>query len=497
MVEPEIEPTNLSQTVVRGVGLAGAGFVLAQAITLGFYLVLSRLVTPAEFGQFAAGALIVTAGLIFAESGMLAALIHRPDPIDEAANTAVVATAVGGLGLSLLALAAAPLLGHFFRDSTIGEIGAAMSGLLLLRSLAVVPEALLQRSFSFLRRVAVEPAGALALGVAATIACANGLGPWGLVIGYYAAAIADVVLSWAFLRWRPRLRQASFAMWRELVTYGRFIIATNVISRLAEQMPTLLLGRFVGTAALGQYRYGDRMASTPISLIVQAGSYVLFPAFARINEDPERFRGAALRSLALMCALAFGLGSLLVPLGVPSAVLLFGEPWREAGYAAMVLVMLPLAGTPLSFSSEALKALGRPEILTRVHVLMAIASTVAMIALLSLDLIGVVAGISIGITAGAAYALARVSRLIGFSLRDVVGAMWPPAVAALVMVAVLTPLEFLLVEADERPIALGLVLLGAEALAGLAIYAATLRVVSPQTTSELVRLAGRLRPGRA
>lgn len=60
MVEPEIEPTNLSETVVRGVGLAGAGYVLAQAITLGFYLVLSRLATPSDFGEFAAGGLVVT-----------------------------------------------------------------------------------------------------------------------------------------------------------------------------------------------------------------------------------------------------------------------------------------------------------------------------------------------------------------------------------------------------------------------------------------------------
>src|SRR5690348_14465382 len=119
MVEPEIEPTNLSDTVVRGAGLAGIGYILAQVITLGFYLALSRLATPDDFGEFAAGALVVSAGLVFAESGMMAALIHREDRIDEAASTAVVATIAGGLLLSLLALAFAPLLGHFFGDSTI------------------------------------------------------------------------------------------------------------------------------------------------------------------------------------------------------------------------------------------------------------------------------------------------------------------------------------------------------------------------------------------
>ncbi len=60
--------------------------------------------------------------------------------------------------------------------------------MLLVRSLPVVPEALLQRRFSFLRRVIVEPAGVFVFGVAAVIACSDGLGAWGLVIGYYAGA---------------------------------------------------------------------------------------------------------------------------------------------------------------------------------------------------------------------------------------------------------------------------------------------------------------------
>jgi O-antigen/teichoic acid export membrane protein len=492
LTEPELEPTNLSETVVRGMGLAGAGYVLAQVITLGFYLALSRLATPADFGEFAAGALVVTVGLIFTESGMLAALIHRPDPIDAAASTAVIATCLAGLGLSLGALAAAPILGHFFDDSTIGAIAAAMSGLLMLRSIMVVPEALLQRRFSFLRRVVIEPAGAIALGVAAVIACANGLGPWGLVIGYYAAAAVDVLLSWGLVRWRPRLRLASLAMWRELIRYGRFIVATNIIARLGEQVPTLLLGRFVGTNALGQYRYGDRMVSTPLSLVVQGGSYVLFPAFARITDDRARFRAAALRSFGLMCALAFPLGLLLVPLGVPAAVLLFGEPWRDAGYAAMALAMVPVAGTPISFASEALKADGKPDILARVHIIMAVSSTVAMVALLPLGLVGVAAGISIGMSVAAGYAMVRTSKLVGFSIEDVAQAVALPAVAAALMVAVLTPIEFLVVDAASRPLVPALLLLSAETLAGLGIYYLALRIIAPRTALDLTSLTKRL-----
>ena len=279
MTEPELEPTDLTETVVRGVGLAGIGYVLAQVLTLGFYLALARLATPQDFGEFAAGSLLVNIGLLFTESGMLAALIHREDRIDEAASTAVAATGAAGFAFALLALAGSPLIGLLFHSSAVGAIAAGISGLLFVRSLLIVPQALLQRRFSFLRRMVVEPAGVVVFGVAAVIATANGLGAWGLVIGYYASAGADVILSWALVRWRPQIRQMSVQMWRELVNYGRFVLAAHGVMLAAEQLPVLLIGRFVGTAPLGQYRYASRLGVTPLAFIVQAGSYVLFPGF--------------------------------------------------------------------------------------------------------------------------------------------------------------------------------------------------------------------------
>ena len=213
-LEPGSEPSELTNTVVRGAGLAGAGFILTQVLTLGFFVALARLASPQDFGDLAAGTLLINVGLLFSESGMLAALIHRADRVDEAASTATFATMLAGLGLALAALAASPLVGALFDSSTIGAVAAASSGMLFLRPLRVVPEALLQRRFSFLRRLIIEPIGIVVFGVTAVIATANGMGVWGLVLGYYVSEVSDVLLSWTLVRWRPRLRDASIAMWR-------------------------------------------------------------------------------------------------------------------------------------------------------------------------------------------------------------------------------------------------------------------------------------------
>ncbi|MGH2980770.1 MAG: oligosaccharide flippase family protein, partial [Solirubrobacterales bacterium] len=365
-VGTESEPATLGDTVVRGAGLSGAGYVLTQVLTLAFFVVLARLATPHEFGVFTAATLLVSIGMTFTESGMMSALIHRKDRIDEAASTAVVASACGGLALALIALAAAPLLGLIFDDSSVAEIAAAASGLLFLRSLTVVPESLLQRRFSFLRRMVVQPVGVVAMGIGAVIATSNGLGAWGILIGYYAAGVTDVVLSWALVGWRPRLHQMSFAMWRELIAYGRHILGGTAVWRAGEELPVLLIGRFAGTAALGQFRYGSRMVGTPFALML-AGGTVIFPALARITADRERFRAASRRSLRLMCGFTFPLVLILIPLAMPLAVLVFGSRWEDAGYAAMALTGMPVAATLVAFTSEVVKADGRPDVLPRMH----------------------------------------------------------------------------------------------------------------------------------
>jgi O-antigen/teichoic acid export membrane protein len=491
--EQEQEPQNLTQTVVRGIGLAGGGYALAQVLTLAFFVVLARLASPSDFGDFAAGTLIVSVGYLFSESGMMAALIHRPDRLEEAASTATISTAVAGAAFGVAGLAISPLIGLLFDSSRVAGVAAASSGLLLLHPLQIVPEALLQRRFSFVRRVIVEPASVIAFGVTAIVLCANGLGVWGLVLGTYARALVELGLSWGLAGWRPQFRLASFEMWRELVRYGRYGVGASALERGSEQIPVVLIGHFAGAAQLGQYRYAQRIAATPLAAIVQGGSYVIFPALARITGNRDRFRGASVRSLRMMCAFSFPLGMILIPLGLPIAAIVFGEVWRDSGYAAMALSLFPVAGTLISFSSEVAKADGRPDIVTRTHAVNLVAGITCMAALLPFHLVGVAIGFGLGWLAGAIYSLSRVSGLLNVSRRKLFGETLPALGAGLVMVAVLTPLEFLVVNADSRGTLVGLALIVAQGLLGLIIYLGALRILAPEIVGQIVELLGRLR----
>jgi PST family polysaccharide transporter len=369
-------------------------------------------------------------------------------------------------------------------------VAAAISGQLFLRSATVVPNAMLERELAFLRRTVVEPLAALAFAAAAIVAMANGMGVWGLVIGNYVQIAVDAALTWALARWRPRPRLASLAMWRELVRFGRHVIAAGIVQRVGEQADRVLVGRFVSTSALGQYQYALRLAMAPFEATLAVASHVLFPAFARISHDRERLTSAYLSSLRWVMVAAMPASLILFPLGEPLTVVLFGDVWRPAGHALMAMCLFAAGNSLLSICLEGAKAYGRPAVLARVHLFMMLVTVAAMVALLPLGLNGVAAGLSVGAVAGAIYASWSFARLVSLPVREIWARVWAPGAAAVVMAAALYPIEHLVLQASERGVIAGLALLALEGALGGAFYVAALSLLAPATGAAILRLPG-------
>ena len=480
----------LTRVVVRGVGVAGVAGVLAQALTLLSYIVLARLISPSQFGVFAAGSLLVGFAGLISESGMLAVVVQRRDRVDEAASTAFVATVVGGVALGLLALALAPALGAIFRDHEVTLVAAALAGTVPIRQTMIVPEAILQRRFSIVRRVIVEPVFVVVFGVTAVVGGLAGQEVWALVGATYAAVIVQTLLSWMFVRWRPRLRLVSFGMWRELARYGRHVIASEALRVAQAEALTVVIGRFLGTAALGQYAYAFRIARQPLWLFTVPASYVLMPALSRISHDAERFRQATTRTLRISAAFALPIAFITLPLGTALVVKLFGERWLAAGYAVSGLFGLAAGGAAVSVASEVWKSAAAPQWLPRVHALgttMAIGATVLM---LPFGLTAVAFGLSAASFGTAGYSIWGIARVIDVAPRRVFREVRVPMVAASGMAAIVWLLERAV---DPLNIAgfRGLIALAGLGIAGAVAYIALYALLAPPSARRGWALARR------
>lgn len=488
----------LTNIVVRGAGIAGVASIAAQLVTLASYIVLARLISPSEFGVFAAGSLFIGVAGMVSESGMLAVVVQRRDRVDEAASTAFVATILGGIALGLLALALAPLIGMLFRSHEVTLVAASMAAVVPLRQTMIVPEAILQRRFSFVRRVVVEPVFVSVFGITAILGGAAGYGVWALVIATYAAVTVQVVLSWAFVHWRPRLSLVSFAMWRELARFGRHVVASEALIVAQTESLTLLIGRFLGTASLGQYAYALRIARQPMWLITVPTSYVLLPALSRISHDPVRFRNATLRTVRISGAFALPIGLITLPLGTATVVVLFGDTWLAAGRAVAAMFGLAVGGAGVSVASEVWKAAAQPHWLARTQALGTTLALVFTVALLHFGLTAVAFGLSGAALCTGVYALWGVARVLDVRGREVFSQLGVAVVASSVMALAVWGLEQL-IDPIKAGTVWGLLGLATLAASGAVIYLALYSALAPASGREAVRVVRRAklrRPGR-
>jgi PST family polysaccharide transporter len=201
-----------------------------------------------------------------------------------------------------------------------------------------------------------------------------------------------------------------------------------------------------------------------------------------------------------MGLLTFPTSLILLALGEPLTVLLFGPEWRPAGRAVAAMCLFSAGSVVVSLASETWKAAGRPHWLPRTHTLGGVLGIVLAVATVHWGLTAVAASLSASAVLTASYALWGVSRTLRVSVAPLLAQLWAPFLAAIVMTAAAYGLESV-VDADHHRTLVGLVLIAVEALAAALVYVGALALLSPRAKRDLVAALvaarSRLRPTRA
>ncbi len=416
----------------------------------------------------------------------------------------------GFIGSCLIA-AASPLFASFYGEESLTAIAFAMSWLLFIFSLSIVPDALLQRRMDVkLRRTVVDPLAVVLYGVTVVAGALAGLEEWALVIGQYVNFVTITVGCWVLARPRFRAGRPSWATYRSIGRYGRGLLMANTIESIESQGEPVTLGRNLGAEAVGLWNAGLRIGKLPLTGIVQVTGSVVFAALARFKDDMPRFRQVAREALQMNCMLVVPVAVSFMVLGESIVVVLFGEVWRDAGIALQFIGFWAIALALSDNGREIFKAVGRPMLVAR-SALLETVTAIGWLALIwatgnvSLWTVGLGRVLSSSVIL-ATYAWG-VSRLGALDLRSQWAAVRVPFAGGIVQAAVLVGVVQLLPSGPETwrnvlGVDLGhltaLAGVGALVLAGVVVYGAVVRALDAAAVAVLrdnIRIAVRGRAG--
>jgi O-antigen/teichoic acid export membrane protein len=308
------------------------------------------------------------------------------------------------------------------------------------------------------RRLELRMMGGTLAGAAVGIAAAvYGVGAWAIIAQQLTIASVSTALLWAVSPWRPSL-SFSWTSLRDLGGFSLNVFGQRLLYYLHVNADKVLIGRFLGAAPLGVYSLAYNIVTAPFSRIAVPIAEVLFPAFSRLQDQPERLAAAWIRASRLVGSVSIPALLGLIVLAPDFVDLVLGERWRGTTSVIQILAGVGLVQSLQTLNSNILQALDRTRTLFRYSIIFFVSHLVAFSVGLTWGIAGVAACYAISSALVEPLYAWLTARALGISVWRFVAAFGGIVQASLAMLATLLGARMALAQAD-MPAGMRLVML--------------------------------------
>lgn len=455
----------LDRSLVRGIAWTGGGKWITQILSWIATPVIARLLSPGDYGV--AGMAMIYVGLVqlVTDFGLGAAIVQRRDlDDDQIARLGGVCALLGACFLAL-SIAIAPAIAGFFGNPEVEPVVIALSVIFLASGFQTVPRALLARDLDFRRLAGLDAVEALSTIAVTLPLAAMGFRHWALVAGGIAGRLVStaVVLHWRAhrLRWPAR-----FATISAPVVFGAHVIGSSLAWYTFLNADVTVIGRRLGSVALGSYSIGLTLASIPVDRLSALISRVTPAILAKLQHDRQALRRYVLALTEGTALLTFPAAVGLALVAREFVLVVLGEEWRAAITPLRLLALAAVFRSLTPLFSQLLVATGQPR--RNMHA--SIAAAIVLVPLFYVASDWGTAGVAaVWLVAyplvAAAFSMRYAFEACDMRVAQYVRALWPAIGATLVMSAAVLAVSLLAPPTWPLPL-----LLGAKCLVGAATY---------------------------
>lgn len=467
----KVAPSALAFAAASGVKwLTGATAVVALLAFVQTTIV-ARLIGPSQYGLMAASYVVIGLGQAFSDAGLGSAVIARPTP-DRVMTSLYWLNALAGAVVCLLIELLSPLVAGFYNEPRVGELLRWTALTFVIVPIGAPFGWIMQRELMFRALATIQVVGAVAGTGVAIVTASFGAGvyalAWGLLSSGALVAVLQMGAGWRVWRPRPRLRLSEV---RGYLDFGLYQMGERTVNFGRSNVDYMAIGHYLGPALLGTYSIAYSLVTRPLLYINPVVTRVVFPIFAKKNDDNDALQRGYLHVLRVI-------GYVTIPLLVGIAVMapefvdvVLGRRWAASTPIIQVLCAVGIINCLVNPIGAVLLSKNRPDIGFKGNVLALIVTAIAVLIAVHSGLLAVAYGFLIAITLIAMGWGVVVSRVLDLRLKTIAQSL-----AAPVLLSLTTGLVMLLArgaigqETDSAAITLaGSVLVGGATYAGLVL----------------------------
>lgn len=331
----------------------GMGFIVQ--FTIG--IVLARLLPPSDFGLIGLAMIVIGFGEIFVKLGLGPAIIQKKYITERHIRVVLTTSVAAGVILSLVIFLTAPLFSWVLGNDDVVPIIEVLAILFIIIGFQIPSKAILVRSLDFKHIFYVQFIQSILYGTVTIYMAIAGFGVWSLVIGNIFGNIITLIGNYLYVRHRlkPLFSRKEF---NELIYFGSGETASGIFSYFALSGDYFIIGKILGTEALGLYTKAYNLMMMPTTKFVSVITDILFPTASQLQNDNERLQRIFLKSMQMVAFILLPICSLFIMVAPELVIGLFGKNWTGAVIPLQILALFGVFRGMYNASASFLKAKG-------------------------------------------------------------------------------------------------------------------------------------------
>lgn len=349
--------TLLARSALKGVAWNWTGSAVLVVAQVASTAATARLVSPAEFGLYAAAQAVYGFAGFFCMRAVGQDLQRRVDLAPQTVGTAMSISLAASLLVAACIGLSAPLWADLWGVPDAAWAIRVFALALLLQSAATVPLALLRRDLRFGRAAALET-GALVAGMTTGVLLAVELhSAVALAIGQVSGAAILLLTTSAVAGYdlRPSFHRGDG---RALSAFASQVGSLGFLTYCTNLLPGLFVAREFGAAVLGLFSRARMMAELPTDYALASIYKVVYPLYGRVRDDPARTATLLRESLTLTTGFTWPAFAFLAGASPIFVSVVLGARWDDSAPYLTLFALGACALVPIGLLTNCAEALG-------------------------------------------------------------------------------------------------------------------------------------------
>ncbi len=442
--------------------------------------VLARLLSPSDFGLMGMIMVVIGFAQAFTDMGLSSAIIQRKEVPENHLSSFFWINVLTGILLFVCVLLISPLAVIYFKQQNLSSYLSVAAFIFLITPFGQVFTTLLKKDLKFKTLSKIEIMGTAAYSVSAIGLALAKFGVLSLILGQVIRSLFTLSALLITYRktWLPRFH-FSIKEIQSYLSFGAFQMGERVVNYLSANIDYIIIGRFLGPAALGFYTLAYQIVIFPLTKINPIITTVAFPAFSIVQDDNSRMRSGYCKVINYISILSFPMLAGMLVVAPEFIRLVYGIKWEPSIILVQILCLVGAfksLGNPIG---SVLLAKGRADIGFYWNVFAVIMVSLAVIVGVNWGIVGV--SVAILILQIPLFFIIQpiVNKLIDLKLSQYFKAIQSPFVCTIIMLAGIISLRVVLGKINMLPLFITTL------VAGMIIYTFSYYVKDRATITEL------------